>query len=65
MNIDISDNSWRVGLICGMSSKGVLVGMMRNANKRFSFTIIRARDGANDWLWGFLNEYDVELMLSL
>jgi len=48
MNINISDNSWRVGLICGMSGKGVLVGMVRNANKRFSFAIIGTRDGAND-----------------
>jgi len=48
-----------------MSGKDVPVGMVRNTNKRFSFAIIGARDGANDWPWGFLNEYDVELMLSL
>ena len=45
MNID---NSWRVGLICRMSGKGMLVGMVRNTNKRFFFAIIGARDGAND-----------------
>jgi len=48
MNIDISDNSWRVRLICGVSGEGVPIGMVRNANKGFSFTIIGARDGAND-----------------
>jgi len=48
MNIDISDNSWRVRLICRMSSEGMPIGMVRNANKRFFFTIIGARDGAND-----------------
>jgi len=31
-----------------MSSEDVPVGMMRNANKRFSFAIIGARNGAND-----------------
>ena len=65
MNIDISDNSWRVELICRVSGEGVPIGMVRNANKGFFFAIIRARDGANDWLWGFLNEYNVKLMLSL
>ena len=48
MNINISDNSWRVKLIYEMSGKDVPVGMVRNANKRFSFAIIRARDGVND-----------------
>ena len=48
MNINISDNSWKVKLICGMSGKDVPVGMVRNANKRFFFAIIGARDGAND-----------------
>ena len=48
MNIDISDNSWRVRLICKMSSEGMPIGMVRNANKGFSFAIIRARGGAND-----------------
>jgi len=31
-----------------MSSEDVPVGMMRNTNKRFSFAIIGARNGAND-----------------
>ena len=48
MNIDISDNSWRVELICRVSGEGVPIGMVRNANKGFFFAIIRARDGAND-----------------
>jgi len=31
-----------------MSGEDVLVGMVRNTNKRFFFVIIGARDGAND-----------------
>jgi len=31
-----------------MSGEGVPIGMVRNTNKGFSFTIIEARDEAND-----------------
>jgi len=31
-----------------MSGEGMPIGMVRNANKGFSFAIIGARDGAND-----------------
>jgi len=48
VNIDLSDNSWRVRLICGISGEDVPIAIVRNANKEFSFAIIGARDGVND-----------------
>jgi len=47
-NIDISNDSRGVRLICGVSGKCVPIGVVRNTNKRFSITIARTRDGANN-----------------
>ena len=58
-NIDISNNSRRVRLICRVSGEYVLIGVVRSTNKRFSITIVGTRDRTNNWLRGFLNEYDV------
>ena len=48
MNIDVSNNSRGVRLICKVSGEYVLIGVMRNTNKRFSITIAGIRDGVNN-----------------
>ena len=58
-NINVSNDSRGVRLICGISSECVPIGIVKNTNKRFSITIARTRDGANNWPKGFLNEYDI------
>jgi len=58
-NIDVSNDSRGVRLICGVSSECVSIGVVRNTNKRFSITITRTRNEANNQPRGFLNEYDV------
>jgi len=47
MHVDICQDSWKVRLIGGSSGESKPVGVVRNANKKFSLAIIRARDGAN------------------
>jgi len=47
-NINVSNNSREVGLICGVSGKYVPIGMVRNTNKRFSITITGTRDETNN-----------------
>jgi len=59
MNIDISNNSRGVRLICGVPGKCVPIEVVMNTNKRFSITIARTRDRANNQPRGFLDEYDV------
>jgi len=48
MNIDVSNNSRGVRLICRVSGKCVPIGVVRNTNKRFSITIAEIRDRVNN-----------------
>ena len=59
MDVDIYQDSWKVRLIGGSSGESKLVGVVRDANKKFSLTIIRARNGANSQPRRFLNKYDI------
>jgi len=47
-NINVSNDSRGVGLICGVSGKYVPIGMVKNTNKRFSITIAGTRDETNN-----------------
>jgi len=58
-NIDVSNDSRKVRLICGVSGKCMPIRVVRNTNKRFSITIAGTRDGANNQPRRFLNEYNV------
>jgi len=46
-DIDIYQDFWKVRLIGGSSSESKPVGVVRDTNKKFSLTIIRARDRVN------------------
>ena len=48
MNVDVINDSRRVRLIGWRSGEDKPIRVVRNANKKFSLTIIRASDRAND-----------------